>query len=466
MAQERFFLELDPPPAPWRDKPHVVIVGGGFAGLRAAQALAGQPLRVTLIDKRNFNLFQPLLYQVATGLVSEADVATPLRRLVGTAPNVQLLLGEVVDLDPEAQEVVFNDRRYRYDHLILATGSGSAYFGHEEWRALAPPMKIIEHADEIRRRVLSALEEAEQTPDPERRRFLQSAVVIGGGPSGCELSGALTELMRHSAKRDFKQLDPELCRVTLVDPGDRVLRAMHPSLSAATQEYLQAHGVTLLLGGRVQSISSGCLKVTTAGGDETLEAATICWTAGVKASHLGKLLADRTGCPVDRGGRVIVEPDFSIPGHPEIRVVGDLASYSHTADGKALPGMAGPAVQMGAWVAKDILARSQGQTFKPFRWMDFGSMAVVGPGFAVADLRGFRLSGALGWLLWGLAHLAFMPETENRVSLLVKWLWQIGTRERASMLITGHPNQHMAVEVGLDRAGAADADPTPANPAA
>ena len=456
MAAERFFLELDPPPAPWCDQPHVVIVGGGFAGLRAAQALAGQPVRVTLIDKRNFNLFQPLLYQVASGLVSEADVATPLRRLLGTAPNVQVLLGEVVDLDVEARAVVFNDRHLTYDHLILATGSGSAYFGHEEWRPLAPPMKILEHADEIRRRVLSALEEAEQTPDPDRRRFLQSVVVVGGGPTGCELSGALTELMRHSARHDFKQLDPDLCRVTLVDPGDRLLRAMPPSLSSATEAYLKGNGVALLLGGRVQSIEAGVLKVTTNAGEQDLKAATICWTAGVRASHLGRLLAQRCGCSVDRGGRVQVEPDFSIAGYPEIRVVGDLASYSHTVDGKPLPGMAGPAVQMGAWVARDILARSQNREHRPFRWFDFGSMAVVGPLFAVADLRGLRVSGLLGWLLWGLAHLAFMPETENRITLLVKWLWQITTRERASMLITGHPNQHMGVEVGLERAEAAE----------
>ncbi|MCT0225280.1 NAD(P)/FAD-dependent oxidoreductase [Synechococcus sp. CS-1328] len=452
MAKERFFLELEPADASLKDCPHVVIVGGGFAGLKAAHVLARQPVRVTLIDKRNFNLFQPLLYQVATGLVSEADVASPLRQMVGQAPNVQVLLGEVVDLDPVAQEVVFNDRRYRYDHLILAAGSGSTYFGHEEWRPLAPPMKILEHADEIRRRLLEAMEEAEQTPDPERRRLLQSVVVIGGGPSGCELAGSVIALMGHAIARDFRQLDPADTRVTLVDPGDRLLRAMHPSLSRQAGDYLRGVGVELLLGGRVQSIEADRVVVGTAAGEQTIEAATICWTAGVRASHLGRLLAERCGCPVDRGGRVVVEPDFSVPGHPEIRVVGDLCSYSHTADGKPLPGMAGPAVQMGGWVARDLLAISRGSRHAaPFQWLDLGSMAVLGPLHAVADLRGLRVSGPLGWLLWGLAHLAFMPDSENRLTLLTKWLWQIATRERAALLITGRANQHLQVEVGLER---------------
>ena len=451
MARERFFLELEPPDQSLKTLPHVVIVGGGFAGLKACHALINQPVRVTLVDKRNFNLFQPLLYQVATGLVSEADVASPLRQLVGQAPNVQVLLGEVEEIDTQAKQIVFNDRQLAYDHLILAAGSGSSYFGHDDWREAAPPMKILEHADEIRRRVLLALEEAEQTPDPVRRAFLQSVVVVGGGPSGCELSGSLMELMVHALGRDFKQLDPKQCKVTLVDPGDRVLRAMDPSLSAAAGTYLQSAGVELLLGGRVQTIEAGKVVVNTADGSRSLDAATICWTAGVKASHLGQVLANASDCTVDRGGRVVVEPDFSIPNHPEIRVIGDLCSYSHTNDGKPLAGMAGPAVQMGGWVAADIVAKIQGQTHKAFTFTDFGTMAVLGPLHAVADLRGLKVSGLPGWILWGLAHLMFMPANENRLSLLTKWLWAIATRERASMLITGRPNQHLNVEVGLER---------------
>ena len=451
MARERFFLELDPPDSSLKSLPHVVVVGGGFAGLKACHALIGKPVRVTLIDKRNFSLFQPLLYQVATGLVAEGDVASPLRQLVGQAPNVQVLLGEVEEIDTQAKQIVFNDRQLAYDHLILAAGSGSSYFGHDEWREAAPPMKILEHADEIRRRVLLALEEAEQTPDPARRAFLQSVVVVGGGPSGCELSGSLMELMTHALGRDFKQLDPGQCKVTLVDPGDRVLRAMDPSLSAAAGTYLQSAGVELLLGGRVQAIEAEKVVVNTSEGARTLEAATICWTAGVKASHLGQVLADASGCTVDRGGRVVVGPDFSIPDHPEIRVIGDLCSYSHTADGKPLAGMAGPAVQMGGWVAADIVAKIEGRAHKAFQFTDFGTMAVLGPLHAVADLRGLKVSGLPGWILWGLAHLMFMPANENRLTLLTKWLWAIATRQRASMLITGRPNQHLNVEVGLER---------------
>jgi NADH dehydrogenase len=259
------------------------------------------------------------------------------------------------------------------------------------------------------------------------------------------------ELMAHALARDFKQLDPKQCKVTLVDPGDRVLRAMDPSLSAAAGTYLESVGVELLLGGRVQTIEEGKVLVNTAAGARSLEAATICWTAGVRASHLGQVLADASGCTVDRGGRVAVEPDFSIPGHPEIRVIGDLCSYSHTSDGKPLAGMAGPAVQMGGWVAADIVAKLQGRQHKAFQFSDFGTMAVLGRLHAVADLRGLKVTGLPGWILWGLAHLMFMPANENRLSLLTKWLWAIATRQRASLLITGRPNQHLNVDVGLER---------------
>ncbi|MCP9850805.1 NAD(P)/FAD-dependent oxidoreductase [Cyanobium sp. Morenito 9A2] len=465
MAPERFFLELEPPAPDLAAAPHVVVVGGGFAGLRLCQALAGQRVRVTLIDKRNFNLFQPLLYQVASGLVSAADVASPLRQMVGQARNVQVLLGEVNDLDLERREVVFNGQHYGYDRLVLASGSGTAYFGHEEWRPLAPPMKILEHAQEIRRRLLMALEEAEQTTDLVRRRFLQSVVVVGGGPAGCELAGSLVELMRSAIQRDFKQLKEQDCRVVLVDAVERVLPAMHPSLSAAAAGYLRANGVEVRLNTLVEAIEPGTVRLkpsTAAAGAapqeegvdpaEQLRAATICWTAGVRASRLGKLLAERSGCATDRGGRVLVEPDFSIPGHPEVRVLGDLCCYRHTADGAPLPGMAGPAVQMGAWVARDLLNDLAGRPTAPFRWNDLGTMAVIGPLYAVADLRGLRLTGLAGWLLWGLAHLAFIPDTENRITLLSRWLWQIATRQRRALLITGRPDQHLGVDVGLERA--------------
>ena len=449
---ERFYLELDPPPEVLASWPHVVIVGGGFAGLKACNALARQPVRVTLIDKRNFNLFQPLLYQVASGLVSEADVASPLRQMVGQASNIQILLGEVVAVDPDRREVVFNDRRYGYDQLILATGSGSTYFGREEWRPLAPPMKILEHADEIRRRLLMALEEAEQSIDPVQRAFLQTVVVVGAGPAGCELAGSLIELMHRAVQRDFKQLRLQDCRVVLVDLVDRVLPTMAEPLAAAAASYLVAAGVELRLGLRVEGIAPGQVRLSSSAGEQRLEAATICWTAGVRASRLGRLLAEATGCSVDRGGRLVVDPDFSLPGHPEIRAVGDLCCYVHTPEGTALPGMAGPAVQAGGWVARDILARLRGETIAPFRWLDLGTMAVIGPWYAVADLRGLHLTGLAGWLVWALAHLAFIPDTENRIALFSKWMWQIATRQRTALLITGRPDQHIGVDVGLFRA--------------
>jgi NADH dehydrogenase len=449
---ERFFLELDPPEETMRAWPHVVVVGGGFAGLKLCHGLARQPVRVTLIDKRNFNLFQPLLYQVASGLVSEADVASPLRQMVGNAPNIQILLGEVTDILADERQLEFNGQRYSYDQLVLASGSGSTYFGREEWRPLAPPMKILEHADEIRRRLLMALEEAEQTSDPGQRAFLQTVVVVGAGPAGCELAGSLIELMHRAVQRDFKQLQRDDCRVVLVDLVDRVLPTMAAPLAEAAAGHLEGAGVELRLGLKVEGIAPGRVCLSGAAGSQQLEAATICWTAGVRASRLGRLLSERTGCAVDRGGRLLVEPDFSIPGHPEIRAVGDLCCYSHTSDGKPLPGMAGPAVQAGGWVARDILARLRGYTVAPFRWLDLGSMAVIGPWYAVADLRGLHITGLAGWLVWALAHLAFIPDTENRIALFSKWMWQIATRQRTALLITGRPDQHLGVDVGLFRA--------------
>jgi NADH dehydrogenase len=327
MAVERFFLELDPPSSLPSEAPHVVIVGGGFAGLKAAHALVGRAARVTLIDRHNFNLFQPLLYQVATGLVAQSDVASPLRQLVGQASNVQVLIGEVVDLDTQAREVVFNDRRYRYDHLILATGATSSFFGHDAWGEMSIPMKSLADAERIQHRVLSALEEAEQTPDAARRELLQSVVVIGGGPTGCELAASLLDLLRHTLARDFKQLDPQRCRVTLVDPGDRVLRAMDPELSRAAGEHLRRRGVELLLGGRVKAIEANRVVLTLGEQERSLEAGTICWTAGVVPSPLGQLLAERSGCPLDMGGRVIVEPDCSLPGARVVLLEGNGRRY-------------------------------------------------------------------------------------------------------------------------------------------
>ena len=446
MGKEHFFLELEPPEERLRRAPHVVIIGGGFAGVRACKALANTEVRVTLIDKRNFNLFQPLLYQVATGLVSKGDVATPLRQLVGRQFNVQVLLGEVTQLNPQDKQIVFNNKSLSYDYLVLATGSGSTYFGHEEWRSFAPPMKILEHAEEIRRRLLMAMEQAEQTPDPNARQFLQSVVIVGAGPTGCEMAGAVSELMRNAMRREFKQLNPDQTKIYLVDPGERVLRAMPEMLSKSARSTLESLGVEMVFKGRVQSMQPGEVMISTPNGDQCLQAATVIWTAGVRPSHLGRNLADSIGCELDKGGRIVVEPDFSVAGHPEIRVVGDLCSYRHTTNQTPLPGMAGPATQAGGFVGKDIAALVSGSSRPIFNWFDFGSMAVLDRVAAVADLRGFKFSGGIGWMCWALAHLAFMPNPENRITLLFKWLVAVVSQQRSSMLLTGMPSQHIDID--------------------
>ena len=446
MAGEHFFLELEPPEERLRHAPHVVIVGGGFAGVHACKALAKADVRITLIDKRNFNLFQPLLYQVSTGLVSRGDIATPLRELVGKQRNVQVLLGEVTDVFPEGKQIVFNGKAYSYDHLVLATGSGSTFFGHESWRTFAPPMKILEHAEEIRRRLLMAMEQAEQTPDPQARQFLQTVVIVGAGPSGCEMAGAVSELMQWALKNAFKQLDPAKTRIVLVDPGDRLLRAMPEKLSEAALKSLRNDGIEFLPKGRVQTMRPGEVIIGTPDGDLRIQAATVIWTAGVRASHLGNKLAEATGCDVDRGGRVVVQPDFSIPGHPEIRVAGDLSSYSHTINGKPLPGMAAPAKQAGTFIGRDISAVVAERKRPTFQYADLGSMAVLDRANAVADLRGLRFKGGIGWVLWAFVHLVLIPDWENRISLSVKWIFALLTQQRAAILLTGMPSQHMALD--------------------
>ena len=446
MAGAHFFLELEPPEERLRDVPHVVIVGGGFAGIHACKALAKANVRITLIDKRNFNLFQPLLYQVSTGLVSRGDIATPLRELVGKQRNVQVLLGEVTNLYPEGKQIVFNGKTYSYDHLVLATGSGSTFFGHDDWRTFAPPMKILEHAEEIRRRLLMAMEQAEQTPDPNARQFLQTVVIVGAGPSGCEMAGAVSELMHWALNNAFKQLDPSKTRIVLVDPGDRVLRAMPAQQSEAALASLERDGIEFIAQSRVQTMRPGEVIIGTPDGDRRIQAATVIWTAGVRPSHLGSKLAEATGCALDKSGRVVVEHDFSVPEHPEIRVAGDLSNYSHTSNGKPMPGMAAPAKQAGTFIGKDIAAIVANRSRPTFNYFDFGSMAVLDRATAVADLRGLRFSGGVGWLLWAFVHLVLIPDWENRISLSVKWIFALLTQQRAAILLTGMPSQHMALD--------------------
>ena len=291
-----------------------------------------------------------------------------------------------------------------------------------------------------------AMEQAEQTPDPDARQFLQTVVIVGAGPNSCEMAGAVSELMRWALKNAFKQLDPKKTRIVLVDPGDRVLRAMPEMMSEAALQSLKNDGIEFLAKGRVQTMQPGELIVGTANGDIRIQAATVIWTAGVRSSHLGKKLAETTGCEVDRGGRVIVQHDFSIPDHPEIRVAGDLSSYSHTSDGQPLPGMASPAKQAGTYIGRDIAAIVAARPRPTFQYFDFGSMAVLDRASAVADLRGLRFADGIGWILWAFVHLVLIPEWENRISLSIKWIFALLTQQRASILLTGMPSQHIALD--------------------
>ena len=359
---------------------------------------------------------------------------------------MQVLLGEVTNLYPEGKQIVFNGKTYSYDHLVLATGSGSTFFGHDDWRTFAPPMKILEHAEEIRRRLLMAMEQAEQTPDPSARQFLQTVVIVGAGPSGCEMAGAVSELMHWALNNAFKQLDPSKTRIVLVDPGDRVLRAMPDQLSAAALASLERDGIEFIARSRVQTMRPGEVIIGTPDGDRRIQAATVIWTAGVRPSHLGSKLAEATGCALDKSGRVVVEHDFSISEHPEIRVAGDLSNYSHTSNGKPMPGMAAPAKQAGTFIGKDIAAIVANRSRPTFNYFDFGSMAVLDRATAVADLRGLRFSGGVGWLLWAFVHLVLIPDWENRISLSVKWIFALLTQQRAAILLTGMPSQHMALD--------------------
>lgn len=416
-------------------RPRVVVVGGGFAGLSACRSLASAPVAVTLIDRRNFNLFQPLLYQVATGQISSDDISSPLRQLVGTQSNLDVIMADVCSLDPDQRLITLANQTLAYDYLVLACGSEPHYFGQDHWRRSAPPMKVIEDAQEIRSRLLSALERAEVCDDPDLKRQLLSVVIIGAGPTGCELAGAVQNLMDRMINSNFKHLELSQCTITVVDALDRVLPSMDAALSSAAAHYLASVGIQLRLNARVSDIRENEVVIEDQTGSFTLQAATICWTAGVRANQLTHQLAEATGCSLDRSGRVQVDHNFAIPAYPEIRVIGDACCYVHTNSGMPLPGMAGPAVQMGAWVAKSISACIAQTSCQPFQYRDLGSMAVLGPAFAVADLRGLKVTGVPGWILWASAHLAFLPQIENRLSLFVKWMWKIISKDSSSLVI-------------------------------
>jgi NADH:ubiquinone reductase (H+-translocating) len=414
------------------ERPHVVIVGGGFGGLTTAKALAKAPVRITLIDRKNHHLFQPLLYQVAMAGLSPADIASPIRSILSGQENLsQVLLAEVTGFDFEKRQVLVHDsgdHSIEYDYLVLAVGAETNYFGHDEWAETAPGLKDLDDAVEIRRRVLLAFEEAEREPDDARRRELMTFVVIGGGPTGVELAGSLIELGRFVLARDFERISPQSARVLLVEAGPKVLGTFGDELAAKAVEQLEGLGVEVLTGRPVTDITPEGVRID----DEFIRARTVVWGAGVRATTLN----GRLGVPVDRAGRVLVEPDCSLPGRAEVFAIGDMAAFLHQ-DGKPLPGVSPVAMQQARSVAKNIVRSIAGRPREKFVYDDRGTMATIGRRRAIAVIRGWKLSGRPAWLAWLLIHLVFLIGFRNRFSVLLNWAWSYVTYQRGARLITG-----------------------------
>ena len=420
-----------------KNKTNVVIVGGGFGGLYTAQDLKNSSVDVTLIDKRNFHLFQPLLYQVATGGLSPADIASPLRLVLSQHKNTKVLLDHVIDLDPEKKEVILDDHEpIPYDTLILATGVSHHYFGNDQWETLAPGLKTIEDAIEIRRRIFMAFEAAEKETDPVKRQAWLTFVIVGGGPTGVELAGAIAEIAHGALAGDFRSIDPKEAKILLIEGLDRVLPPYPPELSAKAAEDLRHLGVTVQTQSMVTDINDHVVTVRQGEQIKQINSRTILWAAGVKASKMGKVLAERTGVELDRAGRVIVEPDLSIPGHSDIFVIGDLANFPHQGE-RPLPGVAPVAMQQGAYVAKLIKKRLQGESLPQFVYKDYGNMAVIGQNKAVVNLGFAKFSGFLAWFVWVWAHIYYLIEFDNKLVVMVQWGLNYITRGRGARLVTG-----------------------------
>ncbi len=414
----------------------VVIVGGGFGGLNAAQALRRVDVAVTLIDRRNFHLFQPLLYQVATGGLSPANIAAPLRGVLSRQKNCRVWMGSVTGFDLSRKVVHLDDGTLEFDTLIVAAGASHSYFGRDDWEALAPGLKTIEDATEIRSRILTAFEAAERETDPERRRNWLTFVIVGGGPTGVELAGALAEIAHHSLKADFRDIDSSEARVILVEAGPRLLAAFPAELSEKSAESLRRLGVEVRTGTLVTELSES--SVTVRSGDQTtsIAARTVLWAAGVQASSLSRSLAEASGCPLDRQGRVMVSPDFSLPGHPDVFVIGDMAHYP-LPDGTAVPGVAPAAMQAGRYVARLVASRIQGAPAPRFTYRNKGNLATIGRSKAVADLGRFQFGGFVAWVLWLFVHLMYIVSFRNRLLVLLQWAWNYFTYDRSARLITG-----------------------------
>ena len=414
-------------------RPHIVIVGAGFGGLATAHGLAGAAVDVTVIDRRNYHLFQPLLYQVATAGLSPAQIASPIRAILRRAANVRVVLGRVSDIDKERRLVTVDQSTIAYDHLVLATGARHSYFGRDDWESAAPGLKKIDDATGIRRCLLTAFEDAESAGSSESRRRLLTFVVIGGGPTGVEMAGAIAELARVALRRDFRNIDPADARVVLVEAGKRLLPTFPAILGDAACEALQQLGVEVRLGTAVTQCDSEGVAI----GEERLAAATIVWGAGVMASAAAQWL----GVAKDRAGRVVVGPDLTVAGYPEISCIGDTACAVDAA-GKPLPGLAPVAKQQGAYVARRLRAVISGKVApRPFRYRGWGTMATIGRRAAVADLGWVKLDGTLAWLLWSAVHVSFLIGFRNRLVVMLDWLWSYFTFQSGARLITG-PGSH------------------------
>jgi NADH dehydrogenase len=427
--------------------PHrVVVVGGGFGGLQAVRALRRAPVEITLVDRRNFHLFQPLLYQVATGALSPGEIASPLRGMFKRRRDVRVVLGEVRGFDLERHHVLLErmaDGEARapleYDTLVVAAGAAHAYFGHDEWRHAAPGLKTLEDAIEIRARILAAFEAAEVEDDPDRQAAWLTFVVVGAGPTGVEMAGQIAEIAKDTLANDFHRIDPRGARILLLEGADRVLGTFPPKLSARAARALERLGVTLMVDHLVVGVSDDAVEVQGSdGAHERIPARTVVWAAGVRASRLAAALGEATGAPVDKAGRVTVASDLTLPGHPEVIALGDMVRVSDADGGlQELPGVAPTAMQEGRYAANVILARLKGAEHVPFHYVDKGNVATIGRLKAVADIRGMRLSGTLAWLTWLFVHLFYLVGLQNRTLVFIRWVVSFMTRGRGARLITG-----------------------------
>ena len=409
--------------------PRVLIVGGGFGGLYAARAFNGKPVDVTIVDRRNHHVFQPLLYQVATAALSPGDIASPIRWILRHQQNVEVLLGEIARIDPAAHTAYLADgATLPYDYAIVSAGATHAYFGHDDWRRFAPGLKTLEDALEMRRRVLLAFERAERETDPARRVCELTFVIVGGGPTGVELAGALAEIARKSLTHDFRHFDPGSEKIILVEAGPSVLATFPEALRAAAHRDLVRLGVDVRVGTLVTKVGEGFVEAA----GQRIEAETILWAAGVAASSVGTTL----GAPTDRAGRVLVQPDLTIPGYPNLFVIGDLASLNG-ADGKPLPGVAQVAMQMGVHAAHNILRAIDGQPLRPFKYRDYANMATIGRASAVGDFHWIQVKGFIGWVVWLFVHIFNLIGFRNRIVVMVQWAWAYFSYQRAIRLITG-----------------------------